>query len=705
MHKMAAQTPTGRRGMRLRLASSLMEKLTGQIATGGLGMQLGAGSDTAQKTTSPPQSDPREGLIAWWSFDGAEDSQPDVHDQALPADHLLLSQHVPGVFGRALRLHLTPLVMTKLSRFTDRAWPQITVSAWVLPIGIIDRQDVHYRKDYHYLFMFQPGGRILTFSLNLDGKNQTLDVPIDPADFSDGRWRLITATYDGTAMRLYQDGTEIACRAVTGVVSQTPDNTALIGSQKGIHDDAVKCCPQSRLYDGYLDDVRVYNRSLSAPEIQALFAAGAANLAQSSAQTQRPAQETETQRSQAALREIMQPLDLVERSQRAMHGFMSQVPVPIPGPEGYYRAIFYGQLLPHTRRDSAQWDFGDCTARAVRAWYYLREISGDTTTGAEVEQGERRLLLSIISPKTGLVYVPDRSNIQTGEYYHHCWDQNRTLLAFIWLYQNQPEQRQTLKPVIERMIEGFDRCATIRGVDECWGPYAGWPSDEYINDTPGKPYDDYFANNRVGPFIEPLVFWAQITGDEKYIDMAVRYANCELSGHQSVRPGSDRQKGVFPLPSRWLLRRTLHRQSHHRHRYRSRSLATSPTTVDSQRPDAICEPYARPMTGSSPPPIFIVAVIPGGCPNRGRPDRTFTKPVAPRKSCNLPRPWPAVPLSTRTSMTGPISTMILNPSSSIPSPASNSTSLLSLNTTRLTPGLLRRLRIRSRRTTRNRPSL
>ena len=543
MEKMAEEMATGL-GMRFRLGSNLMEKLDANMATGGLGMQLGTGSDVTQKMEASAGSGPREGLMAWWSFDGSDDSGPEIDPPAGPGDQLLLSQSVAGVFGRALRLHLTPLVMTNLSRLTERAWEQITVSAWVMPIGITDRQDVHYRKDYHYLFLFQPGGRILTFSLNLDGKNQELNIPINPADFSDGRWRLLTATYDGTAIRVYQDGTEIACRAAGGMVSKTAENTALIGSQKGVHDAALNCCPQARLYDGYLDDVRVYNRALSGPEIAALFAAGAANISQCSSETQHPAQESETRRSQTALQEVMRPIDPVERTQRAMRGFMSQVPVRMPGPEGYYRAIFYGQLLPHARRDSAQWDFGDCTARAVRAWYYLREITGDTTTGTEVEQGERRLLLSIINPKTGLVYVPDRSNKQKGTYYYHCWDQNRTLLALIWLYQNEPEQQETLRPVIERMIEGFDRFATLRGTDECWGPYAGWPCDEYVNDTPGKPYDDYFANNRVGPFIEPLVFWAEITGDEKYIDMAVRYANCELSGHQSD-PAAPDKKAYF----------------------------------------------------------------------------------------------------------------------------------------------------------------
>ena len=99
-----------------------------------------------------------------------------------------------------------------------------------------------------------------------------------------------------------------------------------------------------------------------------------------------------------------------------LKGFMTQFPIRMSGPEGYYRAIFGGWLLPEARRNRDRWDFGDCTGRAVLAWTSLREMTGDTTTGATVEKGQRDFLLSLLRPESGLVYVPNKSNVEKGIY-------------------------------------------------------------------------------------------------------------------------------------------------------------------------------------------------------------------------------------------------------------------------------------------------
>ena len=72
-----------------------------------------------------------------------------------------------------------------------------------------------------------------------------------------GTWQHIAATYDGTTARYYIDGAQVASRTVNNGagVSDTWRIGAYGGSPGGF-------------FDGLIDDVRIYNRALSASEIQ-----------------------------------------------------------------------------------------------------------------------------------------------------------------------------------------------------------------------------------------------------------------------------------------------------------------------------------------------------------------------------------------------------------------------------------------------------
>ncbi|MBI2843249.1 MAG: hypothetical protein HYX78_07590 [Armatimonadetes bacterium] len=261
-------------------------------------------------------------------------------------------------------------------------------------------------------------------------------------------------------------------------------------------------------------------------------------------------EKADAQRFDVDLKEFMQPLDLTARARRALEGFMSQAPRRIPGPEGYYRAVFDSKLWPKAKRAHAQWDLGDCTARAVLAWTWLREMTGDKTTGLEVEQGQRKFLLSLLHPETGLVYIPDLSDTEKGIYRYHTWDQGQTLRALVRWYEVSAKDRSLLRPRIDRMIRGLDRFATIRGEDPTWGAYAGWPSDDFENDKPGKPYpDSYFCYNRAGVAIEPLMMYVELTDDRKALDLAICFANCEMGGHQGDIVESENVKSYFRFGS------------------------------------------------------------------------------------------------------------------------------------------------------------
>ena len=100
----------------------------------------------------------------------------------------------------------------------------------------------------------------LRFRLKAGGSTAMLRTR--PDVIRPGRWYHVAAVYDGTQMRLYRDGSEVASRSKSGGISLSRGVPVALGNQpKGAG---------SRPFDGLLDDVRVYGRALSSSEIAAL---------------------------------------------------------------------------------------------------------------------------------------------------------------------------------------------------------------------------------------------------------------------------------------------------------------------------------------------------------------------------------------------------------------------------------------------------
>ncbi|MFA5099093.1 MAG: LamG domain-containing protein, partial [Candidatus Paceibacterota bacterium] len=77
---------------------------------------------------------------------------------------------------------------------------------------------------------------------------------------NDGNWHNFTTTYNGSSFLLYLDGSQK--NSVSGVLSSAFQGCT-IGSLLG--------SPSQGYFDGYIDDVRIYNRVLSAAEISAIY--------------------------------------------------------------------------------------------------------------------------------------------------------------------------------------------------------------------------------------------------------------------------------------------------------------------------------------------------------------------------------------------------------------------------------------------------
>ena len=81
----------------------------------------------------------------------------------------------------------------------------------------------------------------------------TTDIPLS-------QWVHVAGTYDGVQMRIYIDGQLNNTLPVTGVIQDTP-NPIIVGTSQF----------WPRAFDGKIDEVKVYNRSLSADEVAGLY--------------------------------------------------------------------------------------------------------------------------------------------------------------------------------------------------------------------------------------------------------------------------------------------------------------------------------------------------------------------------------------------------------------------------------------------------
>jgi Concanavalin A-like lectin/glucanases superfamily len=84
--------------------------------------------------------------------------------------------------------------------------------------------------------------------------------------YNDGQWHYAVMTYDGTTVRLYIDGAQVATKSTGGAV---PDNTGTQPVRVGANSRAA-----DRFFTGNVDEVRVWNRALTSTEVSNAYNSG-----------------------------------------------------------------------------------------------------------------------------------------------------------------------------------------------------------------------------------------------------------------------------------------------------------------------------------------------------------------------------------------------------------------------------------------------
>jgi hypothetical protein len=129
---------------------------------------------------------------------------------------------------------------------------QITVAAWIKVREFDDgNQRVICKGDNMWRLRRNEDNYWMQFNLSDVGETN------GKAMVNDGDWHHAAGTYDGTTMRLYIDGFEDTSSAQPNKTINTDTGNLFIGIEDDLSDD----------WNGWIDDVRIYDYALSRAEI------------------------------------------------------------------------------------------------------------------------------------------------------------------------------------------------------------------------------------------------------------------------------------------------------------------------------------------------------------------------------------------------------------------------------------------------------
>jgi hypothetical protein len=135
--------------------------------------------------------------------------------------------------------------------------PGMTLEAWVKPTTVSDWRTVLLKERpgqlAYALYAAGEGGRPMA-----EVSAGTQRDARGTAALAVGTWSHVAATYDKTTLRLYVNGTLVASTAVSGALVNSTGALRIGGNSIW-----------GEYFGGLIDEVRVYERALSAAEINA----------------------------------------------------------------------------------------------------------------------------------------------------------------------------------------------------------------------------------------------------------------------------------------------------------------------------------------------------------------------------------------------------------------------------------------------------
>lgn len=224
-------------------------------------------SNTVQVTVSnatappppPPPPPPPSGLVAAYGFEEVSGTQAtDSSGSGRTGTISGATRSTAGKFGSALSFDgVNDLVTVADANALDLA-TGMTLEAWVKPtaLGTTWRTVVLKERPSGLVYGLyagtdtsRPSGNAFT-SAEFEARG--------PAQLALNAWSHLAATYDGANVRLYVNGALVSSQPATGAMGASTGALRVGGNTVW-----------AEWFKGLIDEVRVYDRALSGPEIQA----------------------------------------------------------------------------------------------------------------------------------------------------------------------------------------------------------------------------------------------------------------------------------------------------------------------------------------------------------------------------------------------------------------------------------------------------
>ncbi len=232
------------------------------------------------------------GLVGYWTFDGQNtnwntDTTADVSGKGNTGKLINMStttSPVLGRFGQALSFNGTSQYVSipNSTSVNMGGATSFSLSAWVnfssfsttncnAQFLIAKGQDTGSYVGFYGLDVGDTGGcgastgvKNVGLVFTPSSGTQSNLTAIVPGNLSTGKWYLITGTYNGTILSVYVNGVNIGSQSATGANGSNTDYVSIGGAPLDI-------AGYQYYTHGSIDDVRIYNRALSASEVQQLY--------------------------------------------------------------------------------------------------------------------------------------------------------------------------------------------------------------------------------------------------------------------------------------------------------------------------------------------------------------------------------------------------------------------------------------------------
>jgi PKD repeat protein len=195
------------------------------------------------------------GLIAAYDFDaGSGSSVVDASGNGNTGTINGATWATAGYFGRALSFNGVNAVVTINDSASLDLTGAMTIEAWVYPTS--------FNGDYQSILSKPIDSTFSGISYVLHGASRPSSLPSFATSVSSGNlmgnatlplntWSHLAGTYDGVTARFYINGVQVTSRAESGII-----NTSSEALRIGLS------------WAGIIDEVRIYNRALSATDVQ-----------------------------------------------------------------------------------------------------------------------------------------------------------------------------------------------------------------------------------------------------------------------------------------------------------------------------------------------------------------------------------------------------------------------------------------------------